>query len=202
VNWAPIDGLRLNASYSYTDAYIDQATGLVDPTDPTAINSAADPVGLTQAQCAATPTACTADIYSGGFQRGQNLKGNSLPQAPKNKIALNALYTWTMDAGSLTPSVSYFWRDSQYGSIFQRSYNKSPSWDQVDLRMTFKDKDNRYSIIGSVKNVFDDLGYYEGNTSLRQVGRLPSGAPTVQGIASTYYLTPPRTYSVELQYRF
>ncbi len=45
VNWAPIDNLRLNASYSYTDAYIDEASGLVDPTDPTAINPAAKPVG-------------------------------------------------------------------------------------------------------------------------------------------------------------
>ena len=107
-----------------------------------------------------------------------------------------------MDAGSLSPSVSYFWRDAQYGSIFERSYNKAPSWEQVDLRLTFKDAQNKYTVIGYVKNVFDDLGYYEGSTSSRTVGRLPTGQPVVQGIATTYGLTPPRTYGVELQYRF
>ena len=47
-----------------------------------------------------------------------------------------------------------------------------------------------------------DLGYYEGATSTRVVGRLASGLPTVQGIATTYPLTPPRTYGVEFQYKF
>jgi iron complex outermembrane receptor protein len=203
VNWAPIDGLRLNASYSYVDAYIDEASGLVDPTDPTGVDPGANPIGaLTACNRLASPAAPGCDIYSGNFQRGQNLKGDALPQAPKNKIALNAIYTWTMDAGSLSPSVSYFWRDSQYGSIFQRSYNKAPSYDQVDLRLTWKDAQNRYTIIGYAKNIFDDLGYYEGSTSTRQVGRLPSGFPVVQGITTTYGLTPPRTYGVELQYRF
>ncbi len=202
VNWAPIDGLRLSASYAYVDAYIDQASGLVDPTDPTALDAQARPVGRTQAQCAAAPTTCSIDIYTGRFQQGQDLKGNSLPQSAKNKVALNAVYTWTMDAGSLSPSVSYFWRDAQYGSIFERSYNKAPSWDQVDLRLTFKDAQNKYTVIGYVKNAFDNLGYYEGSTSTRQVGRLQTGQPVVQGIATTYGLTPPRTYGVELQYRF
>jgi len=203
VNWAPIDGLRLNASYSYVDAYIDEASGLIDPTDPTGVDPGASPIGaLTACNRLASPAIAGCDIYSGNFQRGQDLHGNALPQAPKNKVALNAVYTWTMDAGSLSPSVSYFWRDAQYGSIFQRSYNKAPSWDQVDLRLTWKDAQNRYTLIGYVKNVFDDLGYYEGSTSSRTVGRLQSGFPVVQGISTTYGLTPPRTYGVELQYRF
>jgi iron complex outermembrane receptor protein len=203
VNWAPIDGLRLNASYSYVDAYIDEASGLVDPTDPTARDPDATPISaLTACNPLASPAVTNCDIYSGNLQRGQNLKGNALPQAPKNKVALNAVYTWTMDAGSLSPSISYFWRDSQYGSIFQRSYNKAPSWDQVDLRLTFKDAQNRFTIIGYAKNIFDDLGYYEGSGSTRVVGRLQSGFPVVQGVATTYGLTPPRTYGVELQYRF
>jgi iron complex outermembrane receptor protein len=202
INWNPIDNLRINASYSYDDAYIKEASGLVDPTDPTAIAPGARPVGLNQAQCAAQPLLCVADVYTGQFQQGQNLKGNALPQAPKNKVAINALYTLDFNPGSLTGSVSYFWRDVQYGSIFQRYYNRSPSWDQVDLRLTWKDAKDRYNIIGYVKNVFNDLGYYEGATSTRIAGRLATGAPTVLGIASTYPLTPPRTYGVELQYRF
>ena len=89
-----------------------------------------------------------------------------------------------------------------YGTIFSRSYNKTPSWDQVDLRFTYKDAQDRFTIIAYGKNILDDLGYYEGATSSRRVGRLISGVPVVQGIATTYPLTPPRTYGVEFQYRF
>jgi iron complex outermembrane receptor protein len=193
LNWAPIDHLQLLATYSYTDAYIDEARGLVDPTDPTASDPEAKRYG---------PPSSTLDIYTGKPQQGQDLSGNALPQAPKNKVALNALYTWQFEPGSLTGSVSYIWRDEQYGTIFSRSYNKSPSWDQVDLRLTYKDAKDRFTIIAYGKNIFDDLGYYEGNTSTRVVGRQVSGLPVVQGIASTYYLTPPRTYGMEFQYRF
>ena len=133
MNWAPIDGHAPERQPSYVDAYIDEASGLVDPTDPTARDPDATPIGaLTACNPLASPAVTNCDIYSGNLQRGQNLKGNALPQAPKNKIALNAVYTWTMDAGTLSPSVSYFWRDSQYGSI-SSVINKAPSWDQVDL---------------------------------------------------------------------
>jgi iron complex outermembrane receptor protein len=202
LTWAPIDNLKILATYSYNDAYIDQGSGLVDPADPAALSPEAKPVGPTQAQCTAAPTTCTADIYTGLFQRGQDLSGNALPQAPKNKVALNALYTWNMEAGSLTGSASYIWRDEQYGTIFMRSYNKTPSWSQVDLRLTYKDAQDRFTIIAYGKNILDDLGYYEGATSTRVVGRLISGLPTVQGIATTYPLTPPRTFGMEFQYRF
>jgi iron complex outermembrane receptor protein len=194
LTWAPIDNLRLLATYSYTDAYIDEGSGIVDPSDPAALSPEARPVG---------PAGPAFDVYTGRPQQGQNLSGNVLPQAPKNKVAVNGLYTWQFEPGSLTGSVSYIWRDKQYGSIFTRSYNETPSWSQVDLRLTWKDAKDRYTIIAYGKNILDDLGYYEGATSARVVGRIgPSGVPTVQGIASTYPLTPPRTYGVEFQYRF
>ena len=83
---------------------------------------------------------------------------------------MNATYTWEIDAGSLSPSVSYIWRDKQYGSIFQRFYNEAPSWSQVDARVTWKDKDNKYSVIAYVKNLFDDLGYDGGAVGARIAG--------------------------------
>ena len=52
-----------------------------------------------------------------------------------------------------------------------------------------------------------ESGRSEGGPS-RRAGSIytpPAGAPivnVVQGIASTYPLTPPRTYGIELQYRF
>jgi iron complex outermembrane receptor protein len=200
--WAPIDNLQLTLSYSYLDAHIKRGTA-IDPADPAALDAAAAPIGAcTAATC--PPDAFTTAVPGGGFQRLQNLAGGSLPNSPKNKVALNVNYTWRMDAGSLTPSVSYIWRDAQYGSIFNRSYYRSPSWSQVDARLTWKSANNKYTVIGYAKNLFDTLGYDGGATAVRQAGGNFLGANVfgVQGIATTYPITPPRTYGVELQYRF
>jgi iron complex outermembrane receptor protein len=209
--WQPIDHLQVLFNYSYLDAHISEATGVVDPADPTAVQPGARPSGP-GGSCAANPGG-SCDVFTGQVQRGQNLSGNSLPNAPKNKVALNVNYTWELDTGNLTGGVTFVWRDKQYGSLFDRPYYEAPSWDQVDLRLVYKDKANKYTVIGFVKNVADSLGYEAGTTAGRRAGFVPAytlgglaagfgPAPVVQGIASTYTLTPPRTYGVELQYRF
>jgi iron complex outermembrane receptor protein len=189
--WSPITDLSFLLSYGYDDAYIKEASGVVDPADPAGLDRNARPVSV-------GPT----DIYSGRPTVGQNLAGNQLPETPKNKVALNGLYTWHFEPGSLTASASYIWRDKQYGTIFTRDYYKAPSWNQVDMRLTWKDANDRYSVILYGKNIFNHLGYYEGSSASRIAGITAAGVPTVLGIASTYSLTPPRTYGVELQYRF
>ena len=207
--WQPIEHLQILANYSYLDAHITRATGVVDPADPAALQPGAKP-SSPGGTCAANPTG-SCDAFTGQIQRGQDVSGSNLPNAPKNKIALNANYTVVMDPGSVTGSITYVWRDSQYGSIFNRPYYRAPSWDQVDLRLTYKDKANKYTVIAWVKNLFNDIGYEGGATAGRQAGfvpaytlGLPGVAPTpvIQGIASTFTITPPRTYGIELQYRF
>ena len=207
--WQPIDHLQFQLTYAYDDAHITHtpASGIIDPADPTGIAAGAKPIGAL-ATCAANPTG-VCDIYTGFVERGQNLSGNQLPQSTRNKVALNGTYTWVIDQGSLSPSVSYIWRDKQYGEIFQRFYNESPSWSQVDARVTFKDKDNKYSVIAYVKNLFDTLGYDGGAAGARLAGTNIGASVTsaqinsVQpGYNTTYPLTPPRTYGVEFQYRF
>jgi iron complex outermembrane receptor protein len=208
--WQPIDHLQFLFNYSYLDAHITHGSGVVDPADPTAVAPGAKPLAPAKA-CTDSTTTPGCDVFSGAVSRGQDLSGGNLPNAPKNKVAFNVNYTFELDTGSLTAGATYIWRDKQYGSIFNRSYYEAPSWDQVDLRATYKDKDNKYTIIAFVKNVFDDLGYEGGTTAARLAGNVPPfvlGRPgfapvgIVQGIASTYTLTPPRTYGVELQYRF
>ncbi|MFL5296773.1 MAG: TonB-dependent receptor [Phenylobacterium sp.] len=214
--WAPIRNLNFMLTYAYNDAHITKLSGVVDPADPTAQQLGAKPTSALTA-CTGTGTASATnpnpnpacDVFTGFVQRGQDLSGNQLPQATKNKVALNVTYTWEMDAGSLSPSVSYIWRDKQYGSIFTRSYTEAPSWSQVDARVTWKGKDNKYSVIAYVKNLFDDLGYEGGATGARIAGTLPGASVVLPvrnvvqpGLNVTYPLTPPRTYGVELQYRF
>ena len=122
--------------------------------------------------------------------------GNRLPQAPKNKIALNANYGFQMDSGLLTVGASYVWRDEAYANVFTRAYNQAPKWDQIDLRAHWAPVGNKYTIIAYVKNVGDTAGYDAAvAASNRQATTSPYGALNLE-------LTPPRTYGVELQYRF
>ena len=199
--WSPIDHLQIMLTYAYDNAHIKDLKNVIDPADPTGVAPGARPIGALTS-CVAAPTQ-VCDIYSGNVVRGQDLSGNQLPQSTRNKVALNATYTWELEKGSLTPSVSYIWRDKQYGSIFERFYNEAPSWSQVDARLTWKDQDNKYSIIAYVKNLFDDLGYDGGASGARIAGFTPGRGNVVQpGFNITYPLTPPRTYGVEFQYRF
>jgi len=208
--WTPIDKLQVIFNYSFNDAHITRLTGVIDPADPTGVAPGAKPIGaLTPCTGIGTPAQTpNCDVFSGFVQRGQDLSGDQLPQSTRNKVALNVNYTWAFDAGSLSPSASYVWRDKQYGSIFQRFYNEAPSWDQVDARLTWKGRDNRYSVIAYVKNLFDSLGYDGGASGARIAGTNvnPNGVSVTNlvqpGFNITYPLTPPRTYGVELQYRF
>ena len=184
----------------------------MDSVDPTAIDPKARPV-LTFAQCAVVTNgvaACPADIFTSdptkAYTRTQSFEGSSLPNAAKNKVAVNVNYTWDFEAGSLAGSLSYFWRDKQYGTIFERDYNLAPDWSQIDARLTWSSADSRYKIIAYGKNLTDDLGYDAGATGTREAGNIfaASGAvtPVIQGITKSYSVTPPRTYGIELQYKF
>jgi iron complex outermembrane recepter protein len=237
VLWQPIENLQIIANYSYIDAEIREGFA-VDTVDPTAAQPDAKPIH-TIAQCQAGGAAVAGDcvldeptlgLPGGGFQRIQSLKGNDLPNAPRNKIAIAANYTWNFEPGSLTASLSYSWRDNAYGSLFQRWYNRAPTWDQVDARVLWKDADDRFEVIGFVKNIFDDIGYDQGATGRRIDGQFtnllygpnPAGltcSPVAQGVGNlatgnlgsiycvqgttkTYYTTPPRTYGIEVRYKF
>ena len=183
--WSPINRLNILFTYAYLDSHITKASGVSDPNDPTATQPGATPV--------ATATTGAVDTLTGLPARGQNLAGQQLPLSPKNKVALNVNYSIPLGRfGDLIPSASYLWRDEQYSSIFNRSYNLAPSRDQVDLRLTFKDAKNRFTIIGYAQNIFD-------NTSFETLSgvRYSTGA-----VYANYVLTDPRTYGVQLQVRF
>jgi len=216
--WQPIDNLQVLLNYAYDDAEIRSLTGIVDPSDPQALQPGAKPL-IPLTTCAQAPGELC-DVNTGLVERPQNLRGDQLPQVPKNKVAIAVTYTFNFDAGSLTPEISYIWRDKQYSGLFTRPIDAAPSWDQTDLRVTWKDRDNHYSIIAYVQNVFNDLGYDGGASATRQsgvfydttiaalgltpglAGRIPGTHNAVQGLVTGFALTPPRTYGIEFQYRF
>ncbi len=179
--WTPTRSLEFILNYGFNDTRIINSGCIIDALgDPTATR-----VGATRGNC-------PAPAVVGGAQ-GQDLAGGQLPNAPRNKIAINGNYTFFLQPGALSFSASYIWRDAQYGSIFNRPFNKAPSWDQVDLRAEFKSANGHYSIILYGKNVFDTVGYQIGRIGTYQA----SGAFLVQDT-----LTPPALYGAEFQYRF
>ena len=198
----------ISAALCYNTATYGQVAG--DPTKPTATTSCAADVFTSPYPSAANklvpgaPSLSATPTPNGGYQRGQNLSGNQLPNAAKNKIALNVNYSWQLENSRLIGSISYLWRDEAYGSIFNRSYTKSPSWDQIDARVAWKPDGDKLTVILWGKNLADTLGYEGGAGAGRKAGATPGDLRpnSVEGIATAYPLTPPRTYGIELQYKF
>lgn len=131
-----------------------------------------------------------------------SIVGNKLPQAPEQKLGVNASYSFFMDKGTLTLTTSYIYRSKAYANVFTRSYNEAPSWDQWDLRAHWNPTGGKYTVIAYVKNVADSKGY-DAAVAGSQRNYNPN-VPSDQFLtgAQNLELTPPRTYGLELQYRF
>jgi iron complex outermembrane recepter protein len=209
--WTPIRHLDLNFTYAFDDTQVNSnctlvggvATGtcFVDVVDPLALANGAKPVGAAtpatvQFPFALGPTGVTAAIPG---NVAQSIKGSALPQAPRNKISFNANYTWEFEPGNFTLSGTYVWKDKSYATIFTRNYYEAPQWDQVDVRGTWSGDHDHYEVIVFVKNLFNTLGYDAAGGATANYTGNPAN-PTTQDTA--FDLTPPRTYGVEVHYKF
>jgi len=183
--WQPIDNLQILANYSYLDAEIRKACCFQDSEDPRGLQPGAKLSGNTAAQLA-SPTAAL----------NQDLKGATLPSSTPHRFTINGNYTWQLDPGDVSASLTYVWRDATYYSIFNRYYNRVKSYGQTDARILFNDKDNKWTVIGYVKNVFDTRGSAGVSAT-----RLNTG-PNTGFVNQTVSYVPPRTYGFELQRRF
>ena len=178
--WRPVDELQVLFNYGYAQSEIQDACCFIDGADPLAVQPGAQPVG---------PLV--------GGQQPQSLVGEELPQTPRNKVAINAIYTLDFDPGTLDLSASYIWKDESYSLVFNRPYTRMPAYDQVDLRAVWTSTDSDYRIIAFVKNVFDEVGYDGASGTAYAAGFAPPNT-----VARTYSLTPPRTIGLQVQYRF
>lgn len=185
--WQPMDNLTFSAQYSHLNAEIHDAGACIEDTvDPLAQQPGASTAGCTNAVGATAVT--------------QNLNGQKLPEAPPNKFTANGLYSWTFEPGKLTLSGTYIWKDATYGSLFNRPYALAPSYNEADFRLTWAGAGGRYKLIGFIANAFNTEAYDRQTGTLLKTGSLATGAPEV--IVSNVGLIPPRTYGIEIQYKF
>jgi iron complex outermembrane receptor protein len=192
--WTPLDHLQFDLSYSYNDTSV--LTGCTATSATTGsglcLEDTNDPGGLSPAARVVFHDPVTHAAI-------QAVNGNQLPNAPKNKFALNGNYTWVFDPGTLTFSASYIWRDQQYGALFKEAYDRAPSWSQVDMRLTWKGDNDHYEIILYGRNIFNTEGY-EAAAVGGITGLTYPGTSYTQN--NVYGVNPPATYGVELHYKF
>jgi iron complex outermembrane receptor protein len=127
-----------------------------------------------------------------GAGGAQTLVGNHLPNAPELKYTVGANYTWNWAPGSFTIGGTYSYTDDLQSNVFSNPIATADSNEIADFRLLWNDANNRYSIIGFVKNAFDEVGY------IRSAG----SSPTAVGSRRTVGLIYPRTYGAEVQFRF
>jgi iron complex outermembrane receptor protein len=184
--WRPFDALTLRLNYAFLSAKIANAGGCIEDTvDPLANQPGANTTGCVQNP--ATPTVLV-----------QNITGQTLPEAPRNKISFNALYTLNFDPGRLSLSGTVIWKDVTYDDVFNRAYTLQSPYTLVNLRATWTDAKNRFSVIVFCNNVFNHQGFDGAAGTLL----LPAAVGTPEDIATGYGLTAPRTFGVELEARF
>ena len=114
----------------------------------------------------------------------QTVKGDPLPDAPRNKVAVSGAYTWHYDPGDLTLSAAYVWRDQQAGTVFNRWYDNAPAWSDVDIRALWKGPHDHYEVIGYVKNVFNTLQYTVGAGGVGLLGNSMAATSAATGSSS------------------
>jgi iron complex outermembrane recepter protein len=183
--WQPWTNMQILFDYSYLSATIKGQAGSCLTPPPN------------------TPNSCYANTVSGQFE---NTNGNTVPQSPRSKTAVNGNYTWHFTPGALNYSVSYIWKDKTSSAIFNQPYFTAPAYDQVDMRLSWNDSADRFTIFGYIKNLQNKLGY-DGVGAYAVL--LPAPGTRACGFngAAPYYcdqqlgLTPPRTFGVEVQYR-
>ena len=122
-----------------------------------------------------------------------NIKGNQMLRVPEKKFDAYAQYALPMggDRGTLTFLADYSWIDKVYFSLFEEGTDKAPSYSRVDTRITWLSSGENWNVSAFCNNVFDDIG-------IRQIEALTEA----DNFRRTGTLTNPRTYGVELLYKF
>lgn len=176
------DNLRLDLNYSYNDGKIDSDKLALDR----AAYQTAQQELLAQGFSQTSP-----EVLAVRAAAVQNVRGNSLPKAPKN--ILNLVLSHELGIGSfgtLTSSVMYQYKDGYPFLVFNNPSDQVPSYDLINLNFLYKPQKGNWAAEFGVINLADDDAIQSLNTDIFGVG------------ATAAILVPPRQYQIRLSYEF
>ena len=104
--WTPIRDLQLSLTYGLNHTEITSDCTLVGGVATGACYVDADDTTASQPQARPVGPAVAARFV-------QAVKGDQLPQAPENKVAVNGVYTFHFDPGDLSLSATFIWKDNR-----------------------------------------------------------------------------------------
>ena len=122
----------------------------------------------------------------------KNIRGNTLPQAPKVKFSAGVQYAMNFDNGmSLVPRVDLAYTGESYGSIFNGNVNRIKGYAQANAQIQLNGTDDRWYVRGFVQNVFDsnsETGLYVTDQS--------------SGLYTNVFTLEPRRYGIGAGFKF
>lgn len=121
-----------------------------------------------------------------------DLDGNYLNRAPRNKVGFEASYLVPLgDKGDLTFTGLYTWVDKMYTDPYNNENGMLESFDRVDARATWTSPTDTWNLTAFIKNIGDN----------RHANDASSGT-IADGFLRTEYLTNPRMYGLQVNYKF
>ncbi len=120
----------------------------------------------------------------------KNLDGNSQPGAPESTFNFGAEYTWNPGSfgnWGLTGRVDYYRQSDSYSRVFNTARDKLPSWDNLNLSLSFFNDEAGMRVDLFGKNVTNEeviTGAYLTDDS--------------SGLFTNIFLTEPSTYGISV----
>jgi iron complex outermembrane receptor protein len=183
-NWAATRHLRLDGSLSWLQG---EFTEDYFALDPGAANAAQTAAGFPD-------YLFWMNFFDASVARDaarRNINGNSVPKLPRWQGNLALTYSNEIGSGMLTARAQYIYRgDYQYRLFNDGAIDKTPSYDQMNLMLSYGFRNTGADVTLRVTNLFDDDGI---NSRFSD----PYGSAQVM---ETYI--PPRQVSVLLGYKF
>ncbi|MGA0605101.1 TonB-dependent receptor [Phenylobacterium sp. VNQ135] len=172
----PIQGLRLTGAVTYLDAEF----GFFCNNDPLYPNAPTSPscVGATR----------DGQPLPAGAQQ---LRGNTLTQAPRWQSNVSAQYTFPLSGNlNLTARADYKWQSRTYFDIYNNPQNSQGGYGLLNGSLELASTDRAWSLLAWIRNVADERYVSQGSAG--------SGA----NAAVTGSLGLPRMYGVTLTHQF
>jgi outer membrane receptor protein involved in Fe transport len=122
-----------------------------------------------------------------------NLSGNKLPHAPETKVKFGAQYsTGLLDTGwTVTSRVDYVWQDKYFAREFNAVTDVIGAWGVTNLQLRFANPKGNVLVKAYVKNLSDA----DNKTNIII-------EDTLIGSYRNVRLLDPRTYGVQVEYKF